>query len=73
MSRVGKTVLKGHGLLFEGKAYQENGSPFSWSEKVGCGKCSCGALSPVLPSKRKRQQWHRQHKDEVRAAQASEE
>ena len=67
MSKKGKTLLKGHGLLYEGEAFTPEGTKPYWNLSEGCGKCSCGALSPVLPSKNQRKAWHRQHKDEIRA------
>lgn len=62
-------VLKGHVLPREGKLYD----PYSFGRNgEGNTKCSCGVESPVLPSTRARQQWHRDHKDEVREALAIE-
>lgn len=34
----------------------------------GHGKCSCGALSGLLPSNNQRKAWHRLHKAEILAA-----
>lgn len=66
MSRVGQTLLSGHVLRGEGNPYDAAGRPSSdW--RHGRAKCSCGALSDPLPSSRQRQQWHREHKDAIRA------
>jgi len=56
----GKTLLKGHTLLNEGKAVGR-------AAGAGLGGCSCGARSEELPSNVARQRWHKQHKDEIRA------
>ena len=37
----------------------------------GHGKCSCGAYSEHLPSRRQRKAWHRQHKGDVLGATGS--
>jgi len=57
--------LVGHELWSEGKAIESRDRYYDVRE--GRGKCSCGALSPVLPSKTKRKQWHRDHKADLRA------
>jgi hypothetical protein len=53
-SMKGKTLLKGHSLLFEGRC-------------LGVGKaiCSCGQKSDNLPSNAARQRWHKEHKDAI--------
>jgi hypothetical protein len=57
--------LVGHELRWEGRldnyvyARNRNGE--------GSTRCTCGALSPVLPSTAARKRWHREHKDAVRA------
>jgi hypothetical protein len=64
------TEVQGHGLANEGAPFDENGVRASahHSSVAGRGraKCACGELSEVLSSSTKRQQWHREHKDEVR-------
>jgi hypothetical protein len=64
--------VSGHTLIDEGSAYNANGKrPWSLcANAAGYGKCSCGALSPELPSKNARKRWHRAHKAEVLAAAA---
>lgn len=73
-SHVGKTVLRGHGLRHEGtQRYSSSGEPLSywrWATNEACGKCSCGELSPAGVSKAAVQRWHREHKDNIRAANA---
>lgn len=71
----GKTLLKGHTLISEGKARVDRScmecEALGWiARRKGHAKCSCGALSPHLPSKTKRQAWHREvHKEAIRSAQ----
>ncbi len=64
MSLKGKTLVKGHSLLFEGKTP----GAIRWTGGEGPGKCSCGVLSPSLPTTGARQRWHKEHKAEVLAA-----
>lgn len=58
--------VKGHYLIGEGESFFGDGSRI-WGRRsgMGCGKCSCGALSEKLPSDAARKRWHRQHKEEV--------
>lgn len=76
MSNVGKTLVRGHGLLKEGHGYVQrgcevpacvSGNAKNWNE--GHASCACGAYSPHLFSTYARKAWHRQHKAEIRAAQ----
>ena len=60
-SQKGKTLLKGHVLMYEGKALSA-----TWEAKEGIGGCWCGARSKSLPSNAARQLWYRQHKEELR-------
>lgn len=55
--------LAGHSVPYEGRIFD------GWLVRDGAGeaRCSCGAVSPVLPSTNARRKWHREHKDEVRA------
>ena len=67
--------LSGHELQYEGAPYDAKGRPvntlYGGSAGDGRAKCSCRALSPVLSSANKRKQWHREHKETMRAMQAS--
>jgi hypothetical protein len=62
MSMKGKTLVKGHTLLFEGQPWgtmRRNG--------VGPGKCSCGLYSDEgLISNAARKRWHTAHKEEIK-------
>lgn len=77
-SRVGQTVLPGHGLRGEGAAFVsydcprcpdgfESGEPSPWPFE-GHALCRCGAESPHLLSGGQRKRWHSAHKDEVRSS-----
>lgn len=70
--------VRGHGLVMEGRAHVVNirGEVvpewgFSGVGGLGRGLCSCGELSPLLPSAGRRKAWHRQHKADVIAGAAS--
>ena len=70
MSNVGKTLLPGHGLRYEGRViYNDKGvmAP-EWPPRTETlhAKCACGALSPAGISKTAAKQWHREHKDSLR-------
>lgn len=59
-------LVPGHTLRYEGNAYNPNGQmKYRFNDPVGHAKCSCGALSPELPSRAARKRWHKQHKAEV--------
>lgn len=62
-------LVPGHTLVGEGAPHDNRGYRIGhWSLGVsGCGRgrCSCGALSPVMQSANQRKQWHREHKAEV--------
>ena len=58
-SRKGKTLVKGHTLLFEGRVSTYHG----YGTGPGRGRCSCGAESETLPTTAARKRWHREHKD----------
>ena len=57
-------IVPGHTLWREGASVDHD----QWTE--GRGGCSCGTLSPKLPSTKARQRWHREHKLEVIAAES---
>lgn len=59
------TRLAGHTLPNEGRVYDVHG----YKVNEAATACSCGEQSPVLPNTAQRRQWHREHKDAVRAAQ----
>lgn len=61
--------LAGHTLYREGWPCDDAGEPvdsFRARAGVGRAKCSCGELSMSLDSQRQRQQWHRDHKNQIR-------
>lgn len=73
------TRLAGHGMRYEGKAlYDAEGKPttteggwiYNYASK-GSTECECGERSPVLTSDFQRKRWHREHKEQVRAAKAA--
>lgn len=70
---VGKTVVPGHGLRYEGApcvardccasdGNHGNRNPY---DSQGHAFCSCGAVSPCLSSTGWRKRWHREHKAAV--------
>jgi hypothetical protein len=61
MSMVGKTLVKGHTLLFEGQALGRSHDRCG----RGIGGCTCGERSEELPNRASRKRWHKQHKAEV--------
>lgn len=72
-------AIKGHGLSGEGHdVHREDGSRIRYPEyrngsRIGCARCSCGELSPLLSSDNQRKKWHRDvHKPAVLLAQSSE-
>jgi hypothetical protein len=69
VSNVGKTLLKGHGLRWEGAVVHDSdgyvaSSRFSTDQLHA--KCACGALSPAGISRYGARKWHREHKQEIR-------
>ena len=64
------TLLDGHWLWWEGAPHDHRGGRIGWNGTggVGSAKCSCGELSPVLPSGAARKRWHREHKAALAAA-----
>jgi len=64
------TVLRGHGLVSEGKAYDDSGDYLGPAARWGRGRCSCGDVSPWLRSTAARQRWHREHKNKRRGGAA---
>lgn len=63
---IGKTLLKGHIMGDEGCARGDDGMILWDAKGPGRGKCSCGALSEILPTRAARKRWHREHKDAIR-------
>lgn len=71
--------VPGHTLDFEGSAYLQPGCAEcevphdgpSWLRRDGHGHCSCGAYSDHTQSKGTRKRWHRQHKGDVLASEAT--
>lgn len=67
MSETSKRV-KGHTLRNEGAPHDERGKRLNLyvfnlgTGGEGHGLCSCGAVSPLLPSASTRKAWHRRHK-----------
>lgn len=59
---MNRNRLAGHTLPQEGRVY----GPTGIRKTLGKARCSCGAESPTLSSNKGRQDWHRQHKDEIR-------
>ena len=74
MTMKGQTLLTGHTLFEEGRAVVHpdctvcRGLSWQARRRKGHAKCSCGALSEHLTSGYQRKRWHREHKDEIRAA-----
>jgi hypothetical protein len=63
--------VSGHTLHSEGAAFKFDGR-FAYSDTGwGLGKCSCGVLSEMLPSRNARKRWHREHKAAVLAEKSS--
>lgn len=65
-SRKGKTRVKGHTLLFEGRAFNDEGY-MGYVRAGGWGRaeCSCGWLSDVRPNQAQRKLAHLTHKMRV--------
>lgn len=66
--------LPGHALAHHGVPVDEHGArlprPNGWAySTAGPGRalCECGAISPHLSGPTRRANWHRSHKDAVRA------
>lgn len=65
--------LSGHELYGEGRAFEKRDGRMvpvrrGWgSGGTGQGKFSCGAFSTILSSGTQRKQWHREHKNAIRA------
>lgn len=58
--------LAGHTLPNEGAIYDG-----VYIVSRGSTRCSCGVESPPLPSDNARRKWHRDHKDTIRAQEAT--
>lgn len=57
--------VPGHGLQAAGLPWTADGERLGASG-LGVGLCSCGAMSPELPTNCARKRWHTAHADEVR-------
>ena len=68
MSQVGKTLLRGHTLRYEGAVcFDARGKrPMDYEVTNLHAKCSCGELSPPNISQSAAKRWHREHKDSLR-------
>jgi hypothetical protein len=58
--------LAGHGLRYEGNAYEGPQRLSSNLSGPGMALCECGQYSPVIKNRAQRQAWHRDHKDDIR-------
>ena len=69
MSNVGKTMVKGHGLISEGEVKFASDGTYVSYWRVGTNEahaqCRCGAMSPAGISQYAAKKWHREHKAEV--------
>jgi hypothetical protein len=59
--------LAGHGLVAEGAAFASVGVRSYWGSDPGMALCECGTYSPRIKNRAQRKQWHRDHKDDIRA------
>ena len=66
MSNVGKTLLRGHALHYEGRSFWDSRGMFSLSGEYAM--CECGQLAPRCISQAAVKRWHREHKDLLRCA-----
>lgn len=62
--------VEGHTLVGGGAPFTDQGNRVARDRHWGAGgqgrgRCSCGVLSEVLPTKAKRMRWHREHKAAV--------
>jgi hypothetical protein len=64
MSNLGKTLLRGHALQYEGRPRFESSGVFSFRGEHAM--CECGQLAPGGISQKAAQRWHREHKDSLR-------
>jgi hypothetical protein len=70
---VTNSRLPGHGLLAEGKPFEDDGRggirrADVYGEPDGFGACSCGDRSGVLGLDADRKRWHKAHKDAIRSS-----
>lgn len=59
--------LAGHGLLHEGWPFIGTKIRATNNTGPGMGKCECGAMSEMVPTRAARKRWHRDHKADIRA------
>lgn len=58
--------LSGHGLRYEGAAYSMPRALARDASGPGMALCECGTYSPLIKNRSQRQQWHKDHKDDIR-------
>jgi hypothetical protein len=58
-------IVKGHGLLREGRGHDVSGRYVGNTDWGGYGFCACGARSPLLETTAARKRWHNTHKATV--------
>jgi hypothetical protein len=68
VSNIGKTLLRGHALLDEGRPWFTAEGLFRWrlSDGTGRAQCECGELSDPGITQATAKRWHRVHKDSLR-------
>lgn len=64
MSNIGKTLLRGHALQYEGGLRWDSRGIYSPYGEYAM--CQCGELSPRGISRNAAKRWHREHKDSLR-------
>ncbi len=69
--RASGARLSGHVLPYDGRLQVAGRLADGDANASGRTVCSCGEESPLLPSTNARRQWHRDHKDRIRAEMAA--
>lgn len=66
---MNRNRLAGQGVAGEGAAHEFDRAGYRWRilGHTGFALCSCGAHSPVYDTTAARKQWHRNHKNAIRA------
>lgn len=74
ITRRGQTLLRGHALRNEGRPFVHERNLRGeyvlqrvFGGSFGRAACECGAASPLYYTTAARKQWHREHKETVRA------